>query len=554
MDNIIKVTPTPRDTITATAVTQYDKGVTLVLEKVGGITYTASTEIQVTDGIIDAVRYPVTLNEDGSAQATIGDKLFRASGVLYVYVYNIFTDYEQTTATVRIPVKERPRYECNTSEADRDEENAILVSIREAAEEAENAATNATEAAEEARQLLEETVISTPTATVEQTDTGATVTITDKNGTTTATLTNGAKGETGATGPQGPQGIQGPQGEKGETGAIGPQGETGLQGPQGEKGPAGQDGVTPNITMTASVTSDGDTPSVTVTKSGTDTQPIFDLAFEGVGSGTSDINVIAPLTVGAAAKAKGNGLAIGRNSAARGVSGDIAIGWDATSGTSDTFSYAIAIGTSARANANRSIAIGNGATAKHDHSIALGEATTSSSYELALKQDDGTMRITGVSNPKYNTDAATKRYVDSKCATADVLQPIIGPLPVEFLSVEGSLVFEFFIPGRLTVTDGKVLTVDITLNGTSIKYNSNGNTYWTTVTPTAIEVMSTELTTAGVVVTAKAVDGVLDGDAGQGFIIGLNVSASCMPVVSTSLDDEDHEDNEFISNVEEESV
>lgn len=58
-----------------------------------------------------------------------------------------------------------------------------------------------------------------PSASVAQTETGATITITDKTGTSTATVTNGAKGE---------------KGDKGATGATGPQGETGPQGPAGD--------------------------------------------------------------------------------------------------------------------------------------------------------------------------------------------------------------------------------------------------------------------------------------------------------------------------------
>ena len=135
-----------------------------------------------------------------------------------------------------------------------------------------------------------------PTATVTQTEGGATITITDKNGTTTADVAKGTKGDTGATGaqgeagpagsdgvscthswngtvltvtsasgtssadlvgPQGPQGIQGevgpqgPQGDTGATGAQGPKGDTGdtgatgatgPQGPQGEKGDTGDTG------------------------------------------------------------------------------------------------------------------------------------------------------------------------------------------------------------------------------------------------------------------------------------------------------------------------
>lgn len=52
-----------------------------------------------------------------------------------------------------------------------------------------------------------------PSASVAQTDTGATITITDKSGTTTATVKNGKKGATGETGPQGATGPQGPAGD-----------------------------------------------------------------------------------------------------------------------------------------------------------------------------------------------------------------------------------------------------------------------------------------------------------------------------------------------------
>lgn len=43
-----------------------------------------------------------------------------------------------------------------------------------------------------------------PSARVEQTETGATITVTDKSGTTTATVNNGAPGKSGDTGPAGP--------------------------------------------------------------------------------------------------------------------------------------------------------------------------------------------------------------------------------------------------------------------------------------------------------------------------------------------------------------
>ena len=149
----------------------------------------------------------------------------------------------------------------------------------------------------------------------------------------------GAKGETGAQGPQGergpqgetgaqgPQGVQGPKGDRGDglriaytadavgglpssgvqTGDTamvagellvwdgsrwvsqgmmqGAKGETGAQGPQGVQGPvgpAGRDGVTPDITIDASVDSTVGTPSVRVVKGGTTEAPVYTVNFTGL--------------------------------------------------------------------------------------------------------------------------------------------------------------------------------------------------------------------------------------------------------------------------------
>ena len=90
-----------------------------------------------------------------------------------------------------------------------------------------------------------------PTAKVEQTETGAVVTIKDKFGTTYAVLLNGKdgkngkdgiNGQDGAQGPPGEIGPQGPKGDKGDTGATGPKGDTGATGPQGPKGDTGSKG------------------------------------------------------------------------------------------------------------------------------------------------------------------------------------------------------------------------------------------------------------------------------------------------------------------------
>ena len=90
-----------------------------------------------------------------------------------------------------------------------------------------------------------------PSARVEQTETGATITVTDKSGTTTATVKNGTDGT------------------KGDT------------------------GVTPSITATATVDNTTGTPSVNVTKSGTDEDPSFNFAFTGI-KGTDGKSIVGP--------------------------------------------------------------------------------------------------------------------------------------------------------------------------------------------------------------------------------------------------------------------
>lgn len=82
-----------------------------------------------------------------------------------------------------------------------------------------------------------------PTATVEENESGALITIHDLHGTTTAQINNGATGPQGERGEQGPQGIQGMQGERGEKGAQGEKGDKGDKGDTGERGPQGERGV-----------------------------------------------------------------------------------------------------------------------------------------------------------------------------------------------------------------------------------------------------------------------------------------------------------------------
>lgn len=90
----------------------------------------------------------------------------------------------------------------------------------------------------------------------------------------------GPKGDTGAQGPQGIAGQDGATGPKGDTGLQGPKGDTGEQGPTGPQGPAG---TTPVITATATADNTSSaTPTVQVTKSGTDAAPSFAFAFSGL--------------------------------------------------------------------------------------------------------------------------------------------------------------------------------------------------------------------------------------------------------------------------------
>ena len=126
----------------------------------------------------------------------------------------------------------------------------------------------------------------------------------------------GAQGAKGDTGPAGPAGAQGAAGAKGADGTgIGTitvtsdgthlttptctvtpgtvsggkqpftlafKGLQGAQGAKGETGAAGKDGVTPAISVTASVSQTTGTPAVKVTQSGTTAAPEFAFAFSGI--------------------------------------------------------------------------------------------------------------------------------------------------------------------------------------------------------------------------------------------------------------------------------
>ena len=140
-----------------------------------------------------------------------------------------------------------------------------------------------------------------PSAKVEQTEAGAVITVSDASGTTTATITNGAKGDTGAKGDPGAKGDTGAKGDKGdpgtdgvspsakveqtETGAVitikdasgtttatltngakgetGAKGDPGAKGDTGAKGDKGDPGTSISITGTTESTDDGGNNTIT---------------------------------------------------------------------------------------------------------------------------------------------------------------------------------------------------------------------------------------------------------------------------------------------------
>lgn len=64
--------------------------------------------------------------------------------------------------------------------------------------------------------------------------------------------------------------------------ARGEKGEKGEQGIQGVQGIVGQDGITPDISINATVNNNVGTPSVSVEKTGTTENPVFNLSFENL--------------------------------------------------------------------------------------------------------------------------------------------------------------------------------------------------------------------------------------------------------------------------------
>lgn len=120
----------------------------------------------------------------------------------------------------------------------------------------------------------------------------------DRTATYKITFTDGSTfeyqvldGQDGINGVNGVDGITPTIGENGnwfvgdtDTGkpARGEKGEQGEQGIQGVQGVAGQDGITPDISINATVNNNVGTPSVSVEKTGTTENPVFNLSFENL--------------------------------------------------------------------------------------------------------------------------------------------------------------------------------------------------------------------------------------------------------------------------------
>ena len=152
-----------------------------------------------------------------------------------------------------------------------------------------------------------------PTVSVKVIPGGHEVTITDGTGPHTFNVmdgTDGADGEPGQDGADGQDGAPGQDGTDGVSPTVsvepleegngyqvtitdadgphtfnlynGPRGYTGPQGPQGVQGVKGDDGVTPEITATATVNNQVGTPNVIVTKSGATTAPNFNFNFQNL--------------------------------------------------------------------------------------------------------------------------------------------------------------------------------------------------------------------------------------------------------------------------------
>lgn len=145
-------------------------------------------------------------------------------------------------------------------------------------------------------------------------------------------------------------------------------------------------------------------------------------------SGGSDVDIIAPTTVGTGTKPSATGtnaIAFGAEAKAS-ARNSIAIGYRANQAASTVGDESVAIGYdvgNGYRTGDRSVSIGYGAAAMYENSVAIGSyALATDSYVFTVGDDSMGLlrRVTAVGTPTKSTDAATKGYVDGQTILANV--------------------------------------------------------------------------------------------------------------------------------------
>lgn len=238
----------------------------------------------------------------------------------------------------------------------------------------------------------------------------------------------------GAQGIQGPQGVQGEQGVQGKAATVSvgtvTTGEAGSTASVVNVGTAG-DAV---LNFTIPRGEKGDTADITTAINNIHPLKVDIAPTVGIGSGQTDPNTdITSLAIGNEAKA-GNfssgessySTALGDRSVASGYS--TALGFGSTA--SGDRSTALGVGSRAEGSDSTalgwghavgrdSISIGQNSEASGESSIAIGSSSKATEEnEFSVGNIDMTRRITHVTDPTDDQDAATKKYVDNAIQSA----------------------------------------------------------------------------------------------------------------------------------------
>ena len=291
--------------------------------------------------------------------------------------------------------------------------NAAAESANSAAGDAEQSATAANESAEKAAQATAKALESRVTsATAETLEPGsqATAALVPSDGAQRLEL-----------------GI--PRGEKGD---------------KGEKGEKGEVGATPSVSASATVGAATGTPSVTLTKGGTDEEPSFAFAFDGLKGetgpqgpkGEAAVTIIAPLSASPApTSGSDSSLAAGRGATA---SGD----YSTASGN-----YSTASGNGSTASGDGSTASGDGSTASGNHSTASGNYSTASGDGSTASGDYSTASGDHSTAVPSQSVALGRASTVQQQADADLDDPSLGTLETSLSVSVGSW---SLVPGGVT--------------------------------------------------------------------------------------------------------